>query len=57
MTFILDVNDVEVPKIFYPSNTYMNNIIGKYIDENKIKLIDETIMDNDEIIGEIQLFI
>ena len=60
MGFIIEdseVNEIinEVKRIYYVSNTYLNNIVGTYIEENKIKVLDDSIMYDDEIIGELQI--
>lgn len=53
-TEVYDIMD-EVKRLYYLSNTYMNNLIGKFIEENKIKILDLTISDGDEIKGEIEI--
>lgn len=60
MPFKIDVNEVneildEVKRLYYVTNTYLNNVVGTYIEENKIKVLDDSIMIDDELIGEIQV--
>ncbi len=60
MAFRIDEHEVneivdEIKRLYMMSNTYLNNLIGSYIDENKIKILDESIISDDEIIGEIQI--
>jgi len=60
MNFKIDVNEVDeilaiLRKLYYVSNIYLNNIVGTCIEENKLKVLDEKIIFDDEIIGEIQV--
>ena len=59
MNFKIDVYEVNeildiLKKLYYMSNTYLNNIVGTYVEQNKLKVLDKKIIINDEITGEIQ---
>jgi hypothetical protein len=46
-----------VKTLYNMSQIYLNNIIGEYIENNKIKILDNSILEEDEIsiIGELQI--